>query len=231
MFVGGRSLELTSRSFDGDGIFVDSGATYSYLNGYQYYIVMEELDKVCKTFNCVTAQGESNRCYHFKDKSKTLEEEASRFPNISMTLPNSTDTIHWTPHNYFMIRNDTAREVCVGLQSLGRMILGSNWMTDKDLYFDLSESRLLVYDSPGCKPYSNDPPQNVSLRMMYETMMPALKETEFEDLTYHWMWTLIVLGLVALTTVISLLLMWCAKILERRENQSKEQARMNHPHP
>lgn len=74
-----------------------------------------------------------------------------------------------------MVRNESAREVCVGLQSLSRMILGNNWMTDRDLYFDLSESQLLVYESPDCKPYNETAaPQKPALRMMYETMMPEL---------------------------------------------------------
>jgi hypothetical protein len=48
---------LKSNNFEGEGIFVDSGATYSYLYGYQYNIVIEELDKVCSGFNCTIAKG------------------------------------------------------------------------------------------------------------------------------------------------------------------------------
>lgn len=100
------------------------------------------------------AKGDSNRCYHFKDHSKTLVDEVGRFPNLTITLPGSNSTIDWTPYSYFMVRNETAREVCVGLLSLSRMILGSNWMANRDIYFDLSDNQMLVYDSPGCKPFT-----------------------------------------------------------------------------
>lgn len=41
LFIGGRSLELRDSDLDGEGLFVDSGATYSYLHSYQYNIVLE----------------------------------------------------------------------------------------------------------------------------------------------------------------------------------------------
>jgi hypothetical protein len=163
---------------------VDSGATYTYLPSYQYNLVIEELDKVCKTFSCVLARGESNRCYHFKDKSKSVESEVARFPNLIITLPNTNNTLDWTPQSYYMVRNDTARELCVGIESIGRMILGANWMTNRDIYFDLSESRLLMYQSIGCLPFNSsktlhDRTAASPIRMMYESMLPSLLDSDF----------------------------------------------------
>lgn len=47
LYVGNRSLNFAKAEFAGDGMFIDSGATYSYMPSNHYNIVLEELDKMC----------------------------------------------------------------------------------------------------------------------------------------------------------------------------------------
>lgn len=132
VYVGSRSLGFSHQDFQGDGMFIDSGATYSYLPSRQHKVAIEELDKVCEELNCTIAKGESVRCYHMS-KDIELNDQVERFPNISIAVPGKSERLHWSPWSYLMVRNDKEREICVGLEALNRMILGNNWMTDRDI--------------------------------------------------------------------------------------------------
>lgn len=118
-----------------------------------------------------------------------------------------------------MLRNTKAREVCVGVEKLGRLILGSNWMTDRDIYFDLSDSRLLVYDSPNC---GNTSTVEKKIRLMYESEKPALAEIPFDNIKEESRWLVVLFSILTGIVILALLLVVIIRCCEKKEEKIVE---------
>jgi hypothetical protein len=95
---------MSPSDFQGDGMFLDSGATYSFLPFKYHTVVVEELDSVCRSLNCTIAKGESVRCYHLGE-AVSMEEQVERFPGIEISVPGTDRRLKWSPWSYFMMRN------------------------------------------------------------------------------------------------------------------------------
>ena len=48
--------------------------------------------------------------------------------------------IEWPAEDYFYLRDAKNQQVCIGIDKLDRYILGANWMTNKDIVFNLKDN-------------------------------------------------------------------------------------------
>ena len=66
IFIGNKPLNLTTLEiFSGEGIVVDSGATFTYFQREHYKTIVAEIDNICKSLGCEPYTGEDSKCYHF----------------------------------------------------------------------------------------------------------------------------------------------------------------------
>jgi hypothetical protein len=70
------------------------------------------------------------------------------FPTFTIRFANYT--LEWTPTHYMLLRNRKRSEVCMGLQPLNRYLLGANWMSNRNIVFDLDSKMLHIYDNIKC---------------------------------------------------------------------------------
>jgi hypothetical protein len=49
-----------------------------------------------------------------------------------------------------LVRSEKNSEVCLGVLSLDRFLLGANWMYDRDIVFNLKDSTVSIYNDVKC---------------------------------------------------------------------------------
>ena len=59
--------------------------------------------------------------------------------------------VAWDAKKYFLLRNGEKGEICLGIAALDRYILGANWMTNRDIVFNLEKKQISIYDNVQCK--------------------------------------------------------------------------------
>lgn len=111
---------------------------------------------------------------------------------------------------------------------MGRLIIGSNWMTDRDVNFDLTNSRVLIFESPDCgQTKSQPPPVNASslpkraLRMMYKTMRPRLQD-ENASTNVGWSWLVLLVIVLIIALLVSVVTICVSKAHESDQQKSDE---------
>lgn len=146
---------LTDR-FQGYGIFIDSGSTFSYLPRQKYRILEEKLNMTCiNSKRCKVGRGEDSTCYQLDlNEGENLAEEVDKmFPPLRYKMLNKN--INWAATSYMLVREEKRHEVCLGILELDRYLLGANWMYNRDIQFDLSTRMVHIYDNISCEKNAN----------------------------------------------------------------------------
>jgi hypothetical protein len=71
------------------------------------------------------------------------------FPPIVIEI--NQQKISWKPTKYFLLRDKTNREICLGVEALDRYLLGANWMVDQDIVFNLKENTVEIFTEANCE--------------------------------------------------------------------------------
>lgn len=119
------------------GIFIDSGSTFSYFPRDVYRKFENHLNFICnKSEKCKILKGEDSTCYSLETDGIPLIEVTEKFfPSFYFQI--SGKDIPWSPKKYLLTRNINNGEVCLGILSLDRFLLGANWMYDRDIVFNI----------------------------------------------------------------------------------------------
>ena len=68
------------------------------------------------------------------------------FPPIRYNINNKE--IRWESVNYMLVREKN--QVCLGIASLDRYLMGANWMYGRDIVFDIDNKIVKIYDGVTC---------------------------------------------------------------------------------
>ena len=70
------------------------------------------------------------------------------FPSIDIVI--SGRVVSWSPTKYFILQGVKSTEVCLGIYSLDRYILGANWMTDRYIVFNNLKQTVEIFSNASC---------------------------------------------------------------------------------
>lgn len=132
------------------GVFIDSGSTFSYMPKDKYLQLEKILNKTCiQSGNCSVGRGEDSMCYKLENAGDHLWLEVEKiFPPITININNKY--VKWSSRRYMSIREARRSEVCLGVIALDRFILGANWMTGRNIVFDLDNKQVEIYNDVEC---------------------------------------------------------------------------------
>ena len=126
------------------GVFIDSGSTFSYLPSTNYKWLTRSLENACSKFptQCLIAKGNNNYCFKVnkRESSSMIEMINEIFPSLDIEI--NGEVVTWLPTRYFTVANELSSNLCLGIYSLDRFILGANWMVDRDIVFNLQQKRV-----------------------------------------------------------------------------------------
>ncbi|CAD8133288.1 unnamed protein product [Paramecium pentaurelia] len=125
----------------GQGIFIDSGATISYMDHKIYNQLVQGI-KDHFEINQIPIKSfiQQQICFEFIQNDSNSD-YYQYFPTMKFVFDDDIE-IHWKPQEYLNIQN---KQVCIGVDKLSdRVILGQNWMRKKDILFDLDQQEISV---------------------------------------------------------------------------------------
>ena len=82
------------------------------------------------------------------ENTPLIETTEKFFPSFYFQI--SGKDIPWSPKKYLLTRNIKNGEVCLGVLSLDRFLLGANWMYDRDIVFNIKNQSVSIYDNIKC---------------------------------------------------------------------------------
>lgn len=128
---------------------IDSGTTISYFPKNLFFDFEKQLNIYCSQIDkCLgnSYSTESGICYKLKENT-SYEQFISSMPNFYFTFENNVKYV-WKPESYLYLSpesepNDTII-LCIGLAgwASNEILLGSTWMHNHDIIFDLSNKKL-----------------------------------------------------------------------------------------
>ncbi len=143
-----QKLNIDFRNF---GALVDSGTTITYFPTQIFSELQNQINSFCKKTNrCMgysKPMGDFTLCYKMNENVNFLQ-FAESMPLLTFEFANNT-FYHLKPQNYlfdFKDFNGNVREsvYCLGVLSWDRdqIILGTTWMHDHDIVFDIQHKRI-----------------------------------------------------------------------------------------
>ena len=64
--------------------------------------------------------------------------------------------VGWEPIRYFTVEHVQSSDVCLGVFSLDRFILGANWMVDRDVVFNLATKVIEIFSDSECQSHKKE---------------------------------------------------------------------------
>jgi hypothetical protein len=145
IYIGDTNLNLTKEELgEGYGVFIDSGATFTYFPHNHYTTIISLFENICLSLGCHSYESISTRCYIFPRSTYNLSDQLNKFPNITLSA-NRDDKLYWSPHQYFYGKNISNREVCLQFSELDRFLLGTTWMVHRDIHFDMNKEEVNIF--------------------------------------------------------------------------------------
>jgi hypothetical protein len=143
-----RDFHLNQREFY---TIIDSGSTISYFPRNLYSEVEKQINIFCSQLEKCLGDSyatENGLCFKLKEFI-SYEFFLQSLPDIHFTFENNVKYT-WKPHSY--LYNSTysgSKEFCIGLTgwSSNEILLGSTWMHNHDIIFDLENKKIGLVDS------------------------------------------------------------------------------------
>jgi hypothetical protein len=121
---------------------IDSGTTFVYMSFELYSILKIQWATFCRSGDDQCAHmSDFQNCYAFDVNSfSDIQMFFSTFPPIVFVF-NDNIEITWHPREYFYFDDDQV-SYCIGIQPLKDLILGSIFMKNYDIQFDLTNQKV-----------------------------------------------------------------------------------------
>ncbi|CAD8175761.1 unnamed protein product [Paramecium octaurelia] len=187
---GGQTFTINSKIYTaGQGTFIDSGATISYMDREIYTQLVQSIKDHFELNQApIKTISQQQVCFEF---TKNVSDQYSHFPTIKFTFDDDVE-IYWKPQEYLNVQN---QQVCIGVERLSdRVILGQNWMRKKDILFDLDQQEISIVSANCTLDYfklqvintSDDQTDKQNQSVIKNIRLPSLlkssiKEEEDED--------------------------------------------------
>lgn len=137
----GNSVLREGESMGYYGLFIDSGSTFTYFRTKEYNMILQEIENSCalRADQCKIAKKSGLKCVKVDVAyGQTLRDALlDIFPSLSIEI--NGQVVKWMPDRYFLLRNRHTGEACLGIEALDRILLGANWMVDRNIVFNLKE--------------------------------------------------------------------------------------------
>jgi hypothetical protein len=143
-----RDFHLNHREFY---TIIDSGSTISYFPRNMYSEIEKQINIFCSQIDKCLGDSyptENGLCFKRKE-TISFEKFLKSLPEIHFTFENNIKYT-WKPKNYLYTTTDSnSNEFCIGLigWSSNEILLGSTWMHNHDIIFDIQNKRIGFVDS------------------------------------------------------------------------------------
>ena len=129
--------EFSELAGSGNGFFLDSGSTFSYLNKDIFQVFTAAITEGCRNIKGGCAgTGRYKECYSYRAQDfGSFENFAKSFPNITYTFGNG-QTWEWFAQDYLVPSIDNENEMCIAVKTFRLNILGAVFMRNYNVIFD-----------------------------------------------------------------------------------------------
>lgn len=131
------AYDFSGLAENGNGFFLDSGSTFSYINKVSFRAFTSAITEGCRNIKDGCAgTGKYRECYKYRAQDfGSFDNFAKSFPNITYTFGNG-ETWEWFAQDYLVPSIDNENEMCIAVKSYHLNILGAVFMRNYNVIFD-----------------------------------------------------------------------------------------------